>query len=168
MCLEPVQLVPQPRGALTNLVPTAITAHPPAPNNITLRVCAVGLNFRDVLNVLGMYPGDPGPPGSDCAGIVLAAAPNTGHTVGDVVFGQASGCLGTAVEVDHRAMVRLPPGVGCEEGSTLPTVFLTALACLNLAAGVGAGGMVLVHAASGTFGLVVEHRHYLASSQAAN
>ena len=26
---------------------------------------------RDVLNVLGMYPGDPGPPGSDCAGVVM-------------------------------------------------------------------------------------------------
>jgi len=26
-------------------------------------VRAVGLNFRDVLNVLGMYPGDPGDPG---------------------------------------------------------------------------------------------------------
>ena len=35
-------------------------------------VRAVGLNFRDVLNVLGMYPGDPGPPGGDCAGIVTA------------------------------------------------------------------------------------------------
>ena len=31
-------------------------------------VRAVGLNFRDVLNVLGMYPGDPGDPGvhQDC------------------------------------------------------------------------------------------------------
>ena len=28
---------------------------------------------RDVLNVLGMYPGDPGPPGSDCAGIIMHA-----------------------------------------------------------------------------------------------
>ena len=28
---------------------------------------AWGLNFRDVLNVLGMYPGDPGDPGGDCA-----------------------------------------------------------------------------------------------------
>ena len=33
---------------------------------------AVGLNFRDVLNVLGMYPGDPGAPGGDCAGVVEA------------------------------------------------------------------------------------------------
>lgn len=33
---------------------------------------AVGLNFRDVLNILGMYPGDPGEPGGDCAGVVAA------------------------------------------------------------------------------------------------
>ena len=32
----------------------------------------MGVNFRDVLNVLGMYPGDPGPPGADCAGVVTA------------------------------------------------------------------------------------------------
>jgi NADPH:quinone reductase-like Zn-dependent oxidoreductase len=32
----------------------------------------VGLNFRDLLNVLGMYPGDPGLPGGDCAGIITA------------------------------------------------------------------------------------------------
>ena len=37
---------------------------------VFLQVMAVGLNFRDVLNVLGAYPGDPGPPGSDMSGIV--------------------------------------------------------------------------------------------------
>ena len=36
---------------------------------------AIGLNFRDVLNVLGMYPGDPGQPGGDCSGIVAAVGP---------------------------------------------------------------------------------------------
>ncbi len=41
-------------------------------------VRAVGLNFRDVLNCLGMYPGDPGPPGGDCAGTVLAVGPGLG------------------------------------------------------------------------------------------
>ena len=30
---------------------------------VRVRVHAVGLNFRDVLNVLGMYPGDRGAPG---------------------------------------------------------------------------------------------------------
>jgi len=38
-------------------------------------VRAVGLNFRDVLNILGMYPGDPGDPGGDCAGVVAAVGP---------------------------------------------------------------------------------------------
>ncbi len=36
-------------------------------------VKAVGLNFRDVLNVLGMYPGDPGAPGYDFAGVIMQA-----------------------------------------------------------------------------------------------
>ena len=37
-----------------------------------IAVRSQGLNFKDVLNVLGMYPGDPGPPGLDCAGVVTA------------------------------------------------------------------------------------------------
>ena len=42
---------------------------------LTLR--AIGLNFRDVLNVLGMYPGrDPGEPGGDVAGIIAAVGVN--------------------------------------------------------------------------------------------
>jgi D-arabinose 1-dehydrogenase-like Zn-dependent alcohol dehydrogenase len=45
----------------------------PAPGEVLLSVKAVGINFRDVLNVLGMYPGDPGAPGSDAAGVVMAA-----------------------------------------------------------------------------------------------
>ena len=42
---------------------------------LQVSVMAVGLNFRDVLNILGMYPGDPGDPGGDCAGIVSAIGP---------------------------------------------------------------------------------------------
>ena len=40
-----------------------------------ISVRAVGLNFRDVLNILGMYPGEPGDPGADCAGIISAVGP---------------------------------------------------------------------------------------------
>ena len=67
----PFQLLPQPRGALQNLVPEALQLDLMA-DEVLLEVHAVGLNFRDVLNVLGMYPGDPGPPGADCAGVVIA------------------------------------------------------------------------------------------------
>ncbi len=40
--------------------------------SVQVAVRGQGLNFKDVLNVLGMYPGDPGPPGLDCAGVVTA------------------------------------------------------------------------------------------------
>ena len=40
---------------------------------VRLRVRAVGLNFRDVLNLLDQYPGDPGPPGGDMAGEMVEA-----------------------------------------------------------------------------------------------
>ena len=56
---------------MQNLKPEAI-AIDLAPDQVLLRVHAVGVNFRDVLNVLGMYPGDPGAPGADCAGLVAA------------------------------------------------------------------------------------------------
>ena len=67
----PFQLLPKPRGALQNLVPEPLHLELAA-EDVLVEVHAVGINFRDVLNVLGMYPGDPGPPGADCAGVVVA------------------------------------------------------------------------------------------------
>ena len=40
-----------------------MSKRPLRPGQLRVHVTAVGLNFRDVLNVLGMYPGDPGAPG---------------------------------------------------------------------------------------------------------
>ena len=104
-------LLPQPRGALTNLKPVPL---PQASINklqhgqVLLQVHAVGLNFRDVLNVLGMYPGDPGPPGADCAGVVTAVGPGVSHLQpGMAVFGLAAGSLGSHVISVAATLVRL-------------------------------------------------------------
>ena len=77
----PFHLVAQPLGSLTHLKPQllATTMAELQPHEALLRVSAVGLNFRDVLNVLDMYPGDPGPPGGDCAGTVLAVGAGVSH-----------------------------------------------------------------------------------------
>ena len=63
-------LMPMPRGSLANLRHVPHTQATPGRGEVKIAVQAVGLNFRDVLNVLGMYPGDPGPPGGDCAGVI--------------------------------------------------------------------------------------------------
>ena len=63
------------RGAVSNLfIEPQPAVSSVVDGMVVLRVRAVGLNFRDVLNVLGEYPGDPGPPGGDAAGIVVEAA----------------------------------------------------------------------------------------------
>ncbi|ETZ98481.1 alcohol dehydrogenase GroES-like domain protein [Mycobacterium kansasii 824] len=50
-------------------------------------MAAVGVNFRDVLVALGMYPGG-GELGVDGAGVVVEVGPGvSGVAVGDVVMG---------------------------------------------------------------------------------
>jgi len=159
--LAPYHLMPMPRGSLTSLVPLPIAVdaslkHPQ--DQVILNVRSVGLNFRDVLNVLGMYPGDPGPPGGDCAGIItsgylrgqndeILAGP------GDAAFGLAFGSLGSHVIASARTLVPMPQGISFEEASTMPTVFVTVDTALNRLAQVKKGQRVLLHAAAGGVGL---------------
>ena len=77
------------RGAISNLFLEPLPALPPLCDaEVLLRVRAVGLNFRDVLNVLGEYPGDPGPPGGDTAGVGEAGASSL-HIAKHAAFGLA-------------------------------------------------------------------------------
>ena len=153
-----VQLRPEPRGSLANLVavpfdPTQLNIKP---DEILVQVAAVGLNFRDVLNVLGMYPGDPGPPGADCAGVVMAVGPArtpTSLTMGDAVFGIAPGSLGSCVVTSSSNLVPMPSHLGFHEAASVPTVMVTGQVALMQAGQVSAGDTVLVHAAAGGVGL---------------
>ena len=43
---------------------------PSGADEVRVRVLAAGLNFRDVLLALGMYPGGDTPLGAECAGVV--------------------------------------------------------------------------------------------------
>jgi hypothetical protein len=106
--LGPHHLFPSPRGSLNSLVPRPVDTTSLAPGLVLVAVRAVGINFRDVLNVLGMYPGDPGPPGGDCAGVVVAAGPGSSLSVGQPVFGLAAGSLGSHVIASAQTVVPLP------------------------------------------------------------
>jgi NADPH:quinone reductase-like Zn-dependent oxidoreductase len=148
-----VQLYPEPRGSLVNLKLISVQESALKSREIAVNVFAVGLNFRDVLNVLGMYPGDPGPPGGDCAGIVVRTGNDATLEVGQAVYGQAAGSLGSRVVVNESMMTSMPGGISFEAAASLPTVFLTALACLDGAANITRDDLVLIHAATGGLGL---------------
>lgn len=66
------------------------------------------------------------------------------------MYGQAAGCLGTAVLASALTVVLQPPRLSPAQAATIPTVFMTADACLNDAAQMRRGTRVLVHAATGT------------------
>ena len=145
--------VPVPRGALSNLRAEAVDTVASS-GCVVLEVRAVGINFRDVLNVLGMYPGDPGPPGGDCSGVVVSCGSGvTSLRPGDAVFGLACGSLGSHVQVSAGRMACMPPNLSFESAATCPTVFITVDTAFRQAAGCVPGERVLVHGAAGGVGL---------------
>ncbi len=144
------------RGSLTGLalLPTPEPPAPLAPGQVRVAVRATGLNFRDVLNALGMYPGQ-APLGSEGAGVVLETGTEvTGLSLGDKVLGLfGDGCAGPVAVTDARLLARLPGGWSFADGSTAPAVWLTAYYALVELARLTPGQKVLVHAATGGVGM---------------
>ncbi|MCW2144132.1 Acyl transferase domain-containing protein, partial [Actinoplanes cyaneus] len=131
---------------------------PPAqalePGMVRVAVRAAGLNFRDVLIALGVYPSDnPLDMGSEGAGVVLEAGPGVDHLVpGDRVMGAFAGGFGPVAVTDGRLLVRMPCDWTYAEAAAVPMAFLTAYYALVDLGGVRAGETVLVHAGAGGVG----------------
>ncbi|MCV7428484.1 type I polyketide synthase [Mycobacterium montefiorense] len=123
-----------------------------AAGQVRVAIGAVGVNFRDVLVALGMYPGG-GELGAEGAGVVLEVGPEVqGLCVGDPVLGLV-GVVGSEAVVDARLVTAVPAGWSLAEAASVPVVFLTALYGLSVLAGLKAGERVLVHAATGGVGM---------------
>ncbi|MFW5418968.1 SDR family NAD(P)-dependent oxidoreductase [Nocardiopsis sp. CNT-189] len=132
--------------------PGALDA-PLRPGEVRIAVRAVGLNFRDVLIALGMYP-DPAVMGTEGAGIVTEVGPGTaGLAPGDRVMGVLSGAYGPYVVADGRRLARIPDGWTFAEAASVPVAFTTAYYALRDLAGLKAGERLLVHAAAGGVGM---------------
>ncbi|MDL4817269.1 type I polyketide synthase [Actinomadura opuntiae] len=115
---------------------------------------AAGMNFRDALNVLGMYPGDAGLLGLEGAGVVLETGPEVSDlAVGDRVMGLFSGAFGPVVIADRRLVAPIPENWSFAEAATVPVAYLTAFYGLVDLAGLRAGESVLIHAAAGGVGI---------------
>ncbi len=113
---------------------------------------AWGLNFRDVMIALGMYPDAVGV-GNEGAGVVLELGPGVDDlTVGDRVMGMfpSAGPLGVA---DRHVLARVPEGWSFAQAATVPVAFLTAYYALVDLAALQPGERVLVHAATGGVGM---------------
>jgi NADPH:quinone reductase-like Zn-dependent oxidoreductase/short-subunit dehydrogenase len=147
-------LEPTERGAIDNLRLIETHVPPPSAGQVQIRVEAAGLNFRDVLNVLGLYPGDPGRVGGgDLAGVVTELGDGvTGFEIGQRVFGFMPGGFASRVNVPAQFLAPVPNGVSTVAAATIPAGALTTRLAFDWA-DVGPGDRVLIHAASGGVGL---------------
>ena len=147
------QLNVREQGTLENLHLTPLKRRPPAPDEIEVAVAASGLNFRDVLNVLGLYPGNAGVIGIECAGTVTAIGQQvTQFAVGDRVMGLTSGAFAQFVTDKAYRFSQIPMKLSFVAAATLPSAFLTVYYGLQQLAHIKAGDRVLIHAATGGVG----------------
>ncbi|MGV2829391.1 type I polyketide synthase [Myxosarcina sp. GI1(2024)] len=161
---EAVRVKISPPGILENLRLEPLQRRPPAPGEVEIQVRATGLNFRDVLNALGMlqeYSSELGldsttdlPFGGECAGVIVAVGEGVSHlSIGDeVIAALAIGSLSSFVTVKADMVVPKPAQLSFEAAATIPTTFLTAYYGLHHRAKIQSGERVLIHAAAGGVG----------------
>ncbi|MEV5989682.1 SDR family NAD(P)-dependent oxidoreductase, partial [Streptomyces sp. NPDC052051] len=154
------------KGSLADLalVPSAAADAPLEPGQVRVAVRAAGLNFRDVLIALGMYPGDDAEIGGEGAGVVLEVGEQVdGIAVGDRVMGLfPGGGAGPVTVTDHRFLAKMPSVLTFHQAAVVPVVFLTAYYGLRELAQVRPGESLLIHAATGGVGMAAVQlgRHF--------
>ena len=148
-------------GRLDALKEEPLTIPKPGPGEVLIRTERIGLNFRDVLNALGMLPeyaaelGIQSPSemtfGFECGGIVEAIGEGVTRVApGDaVVAAPIKAALATHVLVDAGRVIAAP-----RELAALPVAYMTASYALESLAKLKSGERVLIHAAAGGVGMM--------------
>jgi synaptic vesicle membrane protein VAT-1 len=135
----------------------------PKAGEVLIRVKAVGVNFGDLLQRMGIYPGVPKPPfipGMEIAGVVEkvveASRPAEGDALkpGDAVTAltQFNAYAEWAV-VSARQVYRLPAGMTFDDAAAIPVNYLTAFHSMFTMGNLQPGDRVLIHGAAGGVGI---------------
>jgi acyl transferase domain-containing protein/NADPH:quinone reductase-like Zn-dependent oxidoreductase/NAD(P)-dependent dehydrogenase (short-subunit alcohol dehydrogenase family)/SAM-dependent methyltransferase/acyl carrier protein len=153
----PMRLESRERGHLDSLRFAPFETPSCGPDQVLIEVKAAGMNFRDVLKALALYPGeapDARAFGDEVAGITIAVGSGVAHVApGDRVFGITAFGLATHALTRAGDVRRIPIDLSFEEAATLPVVFMTAWHALKNVARLRAGDRILIHAGAGGVGM---------------
>lgn len=123
---------------------------------LVIEVAAAGINFADIQQRMGIYPGGPEPPfvpGFEVSGEVVRVGDDCDFEVGDRVVGICNiGGYAEYAVADETTVVSIPDGLETVDAAAIPVQFLTAHGCLFDRGGLEAGERVLIHAAAGGVG----------------
>ncbi len=130
------------------------------PDDVTVEVQAVGLNYRDVMAVSSALPeyAEPTPAiealGLELSGVVIARGDNVKLLdIGDHVLGMGRGAFQRFVTWPAVSLQRAPPALSHIQAATIPSTFLTAHYALNYVARLQSVDSLLIHSATGGVGL---------------
>lgn len=155
--ITPYRLQTGKPGVLTRLSLNETHRNDPQADEIEVRVMAGGINFRDLMKAMGMYPGNPVDLlwfGDDFSGVVERIGKNVKDLApGDRVTGLAPYSFRSFLTVDRKKVFTLPKRISFSDAATLPTVFLTAHYALNELAHMQKGESILIHAGTGGVGM---------------
>ncbi|MBA2681995.1 MAG: polyketide synthase dehydratase domain-containing protein, partial [Ktedonobacteraceae bacterium] len=153
----PFRLHMESPGILEHLVWQEMVRQLPGPGEVEVEVKAVSLNFVDILQAMGIYPGqEPGviKLGRECTGFVTRVGEGvTRFTVGDEVIVMLPDCFATHVIIDTKFLISKPSFMSFEEAASIPSAFLTSYYALCFLGHLAQGERVLIHSASGGTGL---------------
>ena len=131
----------------------------PGPREVEIEIAAAGLNFRDVMKALGIYPlklGERPIIGGEFSGRVV----RVGRAVrklksGDRVMGTAlaEGAFSSHLVLSAEFVWKIPADLSFADAGSIPVVFGTAYHALHNLARLRCGETVLIHAAAGGVGL---------------
>jgi NADPH:quinone reductase-like Zn-dependent oxidoreductase len=134
----------------------------PKAGEALIRVKAIGVNFADLLQRMGIYPGTPKPPfipGLELAGVVERVVEGTrpagGEPIkaGDAVVALTNfNAYAQWAAVPLSRVYRLLPGMGFEDGAAIPGNYVTAYHALFAMGNLQQGDRVLIHGAAGGVG----------------
>jgi NADPH:quinone reductase len=136
----------------------------PGPGEVRIRQRAIGVNYFDIYLRLGWIPGLlplPGTPGQEAAGSVLDVGDKVlGLLPGDRVayLGPTPGAYCSVRNVPAEWVLRLPPAVEDDVAAALLLKGITADYLLRDLGRVGRGTRLLVHAAAGGVGQLLEDK----------
>lgn len=148
-------------GQLRNLLWLEPPKRELAPDEVEVRPMATGLNFRDVMYVMGLLPDEAvergfagASLGLEFAGIVTKVGDRVDDFVpGDPVMGFGAACFASHVVTRANALMVKPEGWSFEAAATVPTVFFTVYYALKQLADLQPGERVLVHGGAGGVGI---------------
>ena len=132
----------------------------PGPGEVELQVCAVGINFKDVAKVSGLFShmenGINTSLGMEASGVILRTGEGVDNlAAGDEVMGLVKNGFANYIVTDAYALVKKPAHLTFEEAAGIPLVFMTACHALHSLAQIKAGERLLVHTGSGGLGLAL-------------